>query len=308
MTALLAVATHVPETVPLAALAAELGLSDQQVRRFGKLYGLDRICRSDASEAELLIAAAGKLAELAGQEDRVRYVVRARTVPAAAPYPLRPLGQVRRELRLDHATTFAVTDHACASGLLAVDLVGTMLAADGDPAALALVLVGEKVFTPDVGWIPDVGVLGEGTAAVLVGAHGESDEMLGFASRSYGLPSGEFVMSAETAAWFRSIYADGLTAVIGGAVDAAGVELSDVDLVLPHNVNRISWTRSAKQLGIDPRKLFLDNVPRYGHCFCADPFINYRTAADLGLLRSGQFYLMVSVGLGSTFSAMLLRH
>lgn len=308
MTALLAVATHVPETVPLAALAVELGLSDQQVRRLNRLYGLDRICRSEAGEAELLTAAAGKLADLAGQEDRVRYVVRARTVPAASPYPLRPLHQVRQELRLEQAAAFAVTEHACASGLLAVDLAGTMLAADGDPDALALVLVGEKVFTPDVGMIPDVGVLGEGTAAILVGTHGDHDEVLGYASRSYGRPDGEFVMSAETAAWFRGIYADGLSSVICAAVDSAGVDLSEVDIVLPHNVNKISWTRSAKQLGIDAKKLFLDNVPRYGHCFCADPFINYRTAVDIGLLADDAYYLMVSVGLGSTFSAMLLRH
>jgi 3-oxoacyl-[acyl-carrier-protein] synthase-3 len=308
MTALVDVAVHLPEAVPLAAVAGELGLTDRQVGRFRKLYGLDRICRSAESEADLLIAAAGKLAGLAGQEDRVRYVVRARTVQSATAYPLRPLNRVRHELCLGHATTFAVTEHACASGLLAVDLCGTLLAADGDPTALALVLVGEKVFTPDVGLIPDVGVLGEATAAVLVAADGDRDRMLGYASRSYGRPDGEFVMSEEGAAWFRRVYVDGLAEVMNGAVATAGLTLSDVDLVLPHNVNRISWTRAAGALGVEPATLFLDNVPRYGHCFCADPFLNYRTAADIGRLRLGHHYLMVSVGLGSTFSAMLLRH
>ena len=308
MTALVAVSAHLPETVPVASLQRGLGLSDLGIRRFERLYGLSRICRSDESEADLLLAAAGKLEGLAGQEDRVRYVVRARTVPFAAPYPLSPLARVRAELGLRHATTFTVSEHACASGLLAVDLCGTLLAADGDPDALALVLLGEKAFTSSVEMIPDVAVMGEGTAALLVSAGGTRDRLLGYATRSYGREDAAFVMSEDSAAEFRRIYNNGLAEVMNTAVARAGLLPSDVDLVLPHNVNRISWTRSAKELGLDPARIFLDNVSETGHCFCADPFLNLSTACELGRLRPGDRYLMTSVGLGSTFSAMLFEH
>lgn len=308
MTALVAVSAHLPDTVPLASLQNDLGLSDVVVRRFERIYGLSRICRSPESEADILLAAAGKLDGLAGQEDRVKYVVRARTVPFAAPYPLSPLTRVRDELGLRHATAFTVSEHACASGLLAVDLCGTLLAADGDPDALALVLVGEKAFTSSVAMIPDVAVMGEGTAAILVSAGGTQDRQLGYATRSYGREDAAFVMSPEGAAEFRKIYNDGLAEVMNTAVARAGLTLSDVDLILPHNVNRISWTRSAKELGLDPGRIFLDNVPETGHCFCADPFLNLATACELGRLRPGDRYLMTSVGLGSTFSAMLFEH
>jgi len=52
----------------------------------------------------------------------------------------------------------------------------------------------------------------------------------------------------------------------------------------------------------------LDNVARLGHCFCGDGFINYRTAVDTRRLRPGDHYLMVGVGTGATFSAMVFRH
>ena len=60
-------------------------------------------------------------------------------------------------------------------------------------------------------------------------------------------------------------------------------------------------------LGIPLARVFLDNVPVTGHCFAADPFINYVSARDAGRLRPGDLYLMASVGLGATFSAMVLR-
>jgi 3-oxoacyl-[acyl-carrier-protein] synthase-3 len=308
MTSLVAVSAHLPDTVGVASLQERLGLTDVHMRRYERIYGLSRICRSAESEADLLLAAAGKLEGLAGQEDRVRYLVRARTVPFAAPYPASPLARVRAELGLRHAQTFTLSEHACASGLLAVDLCGTLLAADGDPDALALVLVGEKAFTRSVEMIPDVAIMGEGTAAVLVSAGGTQDRLLSYATRSYGRADAAFVMSDEGAAEFRRIYADGLAEVMNAAVAQAGIVLADVDLVLPHNVNRISWTRSAKELGLDPDRILLDNVPETGHCFCADPFINLATAVELGRLRPGDRYLMTSVGLGSTFSAMLFEH
>jgi 3-oxoacyl-[acyl-carrier-protein] synthase-3 len=308
MTSIVAVSAHLPDTVPVGPLLESLGLDAVRVLRYQRIYGLSKICRTADSEADLLLAAAGKLEGVAGQEDRVRYVVRARTVPFAAPYPASPLARVRDELGLRHAKTFTLSEHACASGLLAVDLCGTLLAADGDPDALALVLLGEKAFTPSVAMIPNVGVMGEGTAAVLVGSGGSQDRLLGYATRSYGRADAAFVMSDQGAAEFRRIYADGLAEVMAAAVAQAGIALADVDLVLPHNVNRISWARSAEDLGLDPDRIFLDNVAETGHCFCADPFINFASASELGRLRPGDRYLMTSVGLGSTFSAMLFEH
>jgi 3-oxoacyl-[acyl-carrier-protein] synthase-3 len=307
MTSLVAVSTYVPTTVSIDALQDELALSATQLRRFRRMYGLSDVCRSSESEADMVLGAAGKLGFLVGQEDRVRYVVRAKTMPAANPYPVDPMLDVRAALGLTHATLLTVTDHACASGLLAVDLCGTLLAADGDPDALALILTGEKAFTHSARVIPDVAIMGEATAAVLVGPGDDQDVMLGYATTTLGGPGGEVILDDEQAAQFRQIYPGAVADIARQAVAAAGLTLDDIDLVLPHNVNKISWVRASGALGIPRAKIFLENVGTTGHCFCADPFLNHRTANDLGLLPPGSRYLMISVGLGSTFSAMVFR-
>ncbi|UJW29251.1 3-oxoacyl-ACP synthase [Saccharothrix sp. AJ9571] len=308
MTSLVAVSAYLPSAVPIESLQGELELTDAQLRRLRRFYGLSEVCRSGESEVETLLAAAGKLTALAGQEKRVRYLVRAKTMPGATPYPVNPMLEVREALGLSQATMFTLTDHACASGLLAVDLCGTLLAADGDPDALALVLCGEKAFTHTAQVIPDVAIMGEATAAVLVAPGGDRDRVLGFATATHGGPGGAVILSDEEATEFRQIYPDALAEVTHAAVAEAGLRLSDIDLVLPHNVNRVSWIRAGGALGLPKEKIFLGNVGSTGHCFCADPFLNHATATSLGLLTPGSNYLMVSVGLGSTFSAMVCQH
>jgi 3-oxoacyl-[acyl-carrier-protein] synthase-3 len=309
VTSLEAVSAYLPPTrVPIRDLADYLGLSATQVKMFYRFYGLSEVRREDTGTIrDLLLAAAGKLDALRGREHNVRYIVQARTLQSIAPYPHNPLHEVREALGLAHANAFAVTQHACASGLLAVDLCGRMLAEDGDPDALALLLVGEKAFTPSAQMIPGTAIMGEGCAAVLVGS-GPRDRMLGYATRTHGQYNAGLSLSAELTLQFQQSYPDALAEVILAAVDHAGLRVTDLDLVLPHNVNRVSWVRVGKQIGLPIERMFLDNMPVTGHCFCADSFINYCSARDLGRLRPGDRYLMAAVGLGSTFSAMVFQH
>ncbi|MET7699172.1 3-oxoacyl-[acyl-carrier-protein] synthase III C-terminal domain-containing protein [Streptomyces sp. NPDC005485] len=310
MTSIVAVSSCLPDTIPIARFQKELQLTDVQLRRYERFYGLSEVCRDpEATETELLLRAAAKLVELRGQEQRVKYVLQARTMPSPLPYPLTSLGPVQAELGLEHAAAFVVSHHACASGLLALDMAGTLLAADPDPDALALVLAGEKACTALTQSIPDVTVMGEGTVAFLVSADRTGrDRMLGYAARTYPQFGDEFIMGESAAKEFQDLYGPGLCEVIGAALEEAGCGLDDLALVLPHNVNRLSWIGVCKALGLPLDRVFLDLVAETGHCYCADPFINLQQAAELGRLRPGDRYLMTSVGLGATFAAMVFEH
>lgn len=189
-----------------------------------------------------------------------------------------------------------------------MDVAGTLLAADGDPDALALILAGDKTFTPFTQWVRDTSIMGEGMAAILVAADGDRDHVRGYASRIHGRDDGVIDLTPEIAKDARRIYQDALAEVVGAATEEAGIGVSDIDLVLPHNVNRVSWTVAAKNLGLPNDRFFLDNLGATGHCFCADPFINYQTVTELGLLKPGDKYLMTAAGLGQTFAAMVLEH
>lgn len=310
MTALEAVACYVPEqSFPIDGFAEQLGLPARQIQIFRRFYGLAEVRREpDRTHAQLLASAVEALTELRGQEHRVRYVLYARSVAMSAPYPMNPLHDLCRDFGLSHALAFTVTHHACATGLIALDVAGKLLAADGEPGALALLLAGEKTFTVDAQYVPETTFFGEAATAVLVSDDGPRDRLLSFASTIRGEFDGRLAEDADLLARYQQEFQDLLVEVLVAATDRAGMKFDELNLVLPHNVNTVTWRRLCKRLNFPLERVVLSNVPVIGHSFAADLFVNYRTAADQGLLRPGDRYLVASAGLGATFSAMVFEH
>ena len=295
MTALEAVSVYLPPVrMSVESLAGPLGLTDMQVKLFRRFHGLREVGRDpDASLPALLMKAASGLDELRGQEHRVRYVLYARTMPVIGPYPVNPLHEVCRALGLGHALAFTVTHQSCASGLLAIDMAGRLLAADtadgqdGQAGPLALVLTGEKAFTREAQVFADTTIFGEGASACLVSAFGAHDRLLAYASNVRGDFDSD---TGANDARLQREYRPSLAEVMRKALDEAGLTLDDIRVVLPHNVNLVTWQRMCLLLKFPLDRVVLDNIPTSGHVFCADVFVNYKTACERGLLQPGDRY------------------
>lgn len=310
MTALAAVAAYVPaERVPVETVAASLGLTPMQAKLFRRFHGLAEVPRDPGGTLlDLLLAAATRLDGLPGHEQRVKYVLYARSMPVVEPYPVNTLHELCRRLGLTHAVAFTVTHHACATGLQAVEAAGRLLAAGGDPAALALVIAGEKAFTRDAQLVAETSVFGEASAACLVSHDGERDRMLAYACSVRGEFDGRMEDNPDLMTQFQREYPESLAQVMRAAAGEAGLTLADISLILPHNVNVVSWQRLSRRMAFDAGRVVLDNVPHTGHAFCADMFLNYQTALGRGLLSPGDRYLVAAAGVGATFSAMVFEH
>jgi 3-oxoacyl-[acyl-carrier-protein] synthase-3 len=312
VTALEAVAVYLPEQrIPIEDLADRLGLNPMQVKVFKRYHGLATVCLdSDGTLLDLLLSAAAALDVLRGHRHRIRYVLHARSVPVAVPYPLNPLHEMCRLLGLGHAIAFTVTHQACATGLLAIDIAGRLLANGGEPDALALVLAGEKAFTRSAQLLPDTSIFAEGASACLVRHGGQRDRLLAYTTRTRGEFDARPGEQPELALRFQREFPATLAEVLLAAVAQAGLRLDDISLILPHNVNKVSWRQVCRTINFPIQRVLLDNVPVLGHSFCADAFINYQTAAQRGLLRPGDRYLVAAAGagLGATFSAMVFEH
>ncbi|MFF2328578.1 MULTISPECIES: 3-oxoacyl-[acyl-carrier-protein] synthase III C-terminal domain-containing protein [unclassified Streptomyces] len=311
MTSLAAVSAYLPaHAEPVVEYLKGFGLSEREIKIYKQYYGFGEVhLDQEVGLAGQLIAAGRSLPELQGRQHLVRYIVQARTMPVIAPYPINPLHEAREALGLTHAQAFALSQQACASVLMSVELAGRMLAEDGDPDALALVFVGEKTFTDDAQVLGVTAVMGEGVAAILVRAGGDRDRVLGFATRTHGKYHRGPKMTPEDHSDWGAAYTSGLTEVIGAALDRAGLDIDEIDYLLPHHVNRLSWLKVLAALGMKDRgRLVMENLPLVGHCFGADPFMNYHTLRSDGRLKPGHRYLMTAVGLGATFSAMVFEH
>ncbi len=229
-------------------------------------------------------------------------------MPVAVPHPLNPLHELLAARGLGHANAFTVTHHACAVGLLAIDLAGRLLAADPSPAALALVLAGEKTFTKDAQVVPETGIFAEGAAACLVSAAGERHRVLSYEVRQRPEFDGRLAEDPDLLARYQREYPNVMVEAIEAALDRAGLDLSGLAAILPHNVNQASWRMIARRIGYPVEKVVLDNVRSVGHSFAADSLINLHTATTRGLLRRGDHYLIAAAGVGATFSAMAMQY
>lgn len=305
-----AMSAFAPEPVSsVDAVAPRLRLGRSKVKLFRRVHGLDRLhLDPDLHVLDLVATPAARLVAGIADPDRVRHVVYAHTIQDVAPAGFDIASALAARLGLHRANAFALTQQNCAGGLAALDVCGELLAATGDPDALALVVTGEKAFSPMAQLIENTTIMGDASAACLLSLSGVGDRVLSYSSRTDGRYADGIRLDDRRVQEFGLEYAGRLAESIRSALAAAGLTLADVELIVPHNVNVSSWKKVIGILGVDPAMVFLDNVAEYGHCYCSDPFLNYSQLRDRGRLEAGGHYVFTAVGLGATYAAMVLRH
>jgi 3-oxoacyl-[acyl-carrier-protein] synthase-3 len=299
------VAPFVPhERVSVTDLRDPIGLSDQEVRLFTRFLGLSSIASAGRLTALEMLLAAGEETLAGTDRSQVRYLIHAHTTQHVAPPGLRMLDSLRDKLGLTSARSFSMSQQSCVTALYALKVAKSLLY--NEPAdSTAMVVVGEKVLSAPFQHIPETTVQGDAAVASVVALDGPGDLLLGSAYHTHGRFHATRYMPPELFAEYRKSYGSLLAEVIRAAVRSAGLALSDVSLVLPHNVNRFSWTVVARELGVPLSKIYLDTVPLIGHCFGADPFVNLAAARDLA--RPGDTVVLASAGQGGTFGAVVVR-
>ena len=86
---------------------------------------------------------------------------------------------------------------------------------------------------------------------------------------------------------------------------ACGAGVEDVDLYVPHQANKRIIDHAVKNLGLDPKKVFM-NIDRYGNTSSASIPIGLAEAQADGLLKDGTRVLMSAVGAGLTWGSVYM--
>ncbi|MFE5729543.1 3-oxoacyl-[acyl-carrier-protein] synthase III C-terminal domain-containing protein [Streptomyces sp. NPDC056528] len=297
-----------PHRVTVSDLKGELGLTEAQVQLYERFLGMRRIAVApDHSVLDMLLAAAQDA--LAGADrDALRYMIHAHTMQHAAPGADRLLDGLRAKLGLEHVRGFGLSHQNCAVGLYALRVAEALLALE--PAGSTLLLVGgEKVPSPVVQKNAGLTLLGEAAAACLLGTRPPGHRVLSTAYRVLGEFHDVLDMPEEKRRRYEHAYVPTIASVMTEAASAAGLAMADLSVVVPHNVNRLFWRQLSIRLDFPIERVFLDNVGELGHCFCVDPFVNFVSAESAGRLPldRGGFVLLVSAGLGATFSAAVVH-
>jgi len=91
------------------------------------------------------------------------------------------------------------------------------------------------------------------------------------------------------------------------AMDKSNLELSDIDMVIPHNVSLKSWQLLCQLIDYPIEKVYTKNISSVGHTVSSDLIINLHSARKDKLLVPGMKLLAFTYGFGSSWSAMVLE-
>jgi 3-oxoacyl-[acyl-carrier-protein] synthase-3 len=97
-----------------------------------------------------------------------------------------------------------------------------------------------------------------------------------------------------------------LAAVAHEAVDANGLAIGDVDLVVPHQANLRILDGVARKLGM-PADRLITTVDRHANTSAASIPLALDVALGEGRLKRGDLVLMEAIGGGLTWGAALAR-
>jgi len=95
--------------------------------------------------------------------------------------------------------------------------------------------------------------------------------------------------------------------VIGEALEAAGIEKSEVKLVVPHQANLRITEAVAKRLDLELHKVVYSNIHKYGNTTSASIPIALYEALEEGKIERGDIIVVASFGSGFTWGASVIR-
>lgn len=85
-----------------------------------------------------------------------------------------------------------------------------------------------------------------------------------------------------------------------------GIEVSDINVIIPHQANSRIISSAAKRLGIPVDRFFV-NIQRYGNTSAGSVPLALGEAWEQGLIKKGDNVLLLGFGTGLTWAACLLK-
>ena len=86
-----------------------------------------------------------------------------------------------------------------------------------------------------------------------------------------------------------------------------GIQLSDIDMVIPHQANLRINQMVAQMIGLPPEKMH-NNIQKYGNTTAATIPICMHEAIELGKIKPGDLVCLVAFGAGLTWGSAFLRY
>lgn len=282
-----------------------------------------RVAADGQFTSDLAATAAQRALKMAGMSAEDVDLIVVGTITGDFPWPATAC-LVQHKLGATRAVAFDVSA-ACSGFVYALDAAAARIESGRSRRAL---VIGAEILTRIVDWQDrnTCVLFGDGAGAVvleaaegdrgIVSTHLHSDgsywELLyqpGFGSRhpacDDGIKSRLPYLKMQGNEVFK-VAVRSLSEVAVEALEANGIDVSQIRLFVPHQANRRILEATAKRVGLKDEQVFI-NVDRYGNTSGASIPIALDEANRAGLLQAGDLVLLDAFGGGFTWGAALVR-
>ncbi len=226
---------------------------------------------------------------------------------------------VQKAIGAKHATAFDVSA-ACAGYLFAITTAKQFI--QNGQAKHALVIASERI-TSLIDWNDrsTCVLFGDGAGACVLGAvrgpgivsdflksEGEHGDLMKVVvedtrhplKKSSGPAKSPYIVMQGRELF--KIAVNSMAQAVEAAAKRAGVKLSDVDCVVPHQANDRIIAAVAKKLGFPKEKIFV-NIDKYGNMSAASIAVALSEAVEQGRIKKGNTVVLVAFGAGLVSAA-----
>lgn len=297
---------YVPDQkIPVSQMGSRTQLPQDILKVFEKLYGLKDIAVCEnMSLMDFVSIPVDKLLSGIKNKHCIKYVIHAHTAEPILPFGHSIPRGIKQKFGLHEAIAFSTSTQKCVSALSVLQVLTNILEEDTG----ALILTGEIAFTPELRVVPRSSITSDAAVAVLISGSGERHRLLSVETVLLPGYSEGIYLSSDMIQKFDDCFVETMRSVLLTAIQKAGLTLEDIRLILPHNVNYPTWYKVARTLSVPIEKIYLEAIPRFGHCFNSDGFLNLVFAEKEQRIHRGDYYLMAGCGIGFFFSCAVFQY
>lgn len=259
-------------------------------------FGLRKYCTSDADPLTLGRECAKRTLASSGVDPGTVDTLLVATSSFGRPdyFSAQRVATFMTDLGLTKAYPIGVTLSYCGNVHAALRMA-SLLIRSGDAERILLVCAdrvsaGETRIVP-----PAISVSSDGAASCLV----TGQESAGFAVLGTAQVCNPGLAPEEAEGRFMHYMQGvgrGLKQALVTLLASTETTVEQIDCVLPNNYNLWVLGNIGRVLGVDRKKVFADNIPRFAHANTADDFINLVDREEMQELSPGSIVLMLGTG------------
>ncbi|MBZ5619987.1 MAG: hypothetical protein LAQ69_14880 [Acidobacteriia bacterium] len=213
-----------------------------------------------------------------------------------------PATALQYEFELTRANVIGLAQAGCVSFLSAIRLASNLLVSE--PAVRRVLCVSADALPKGSHREVLYNLISDGAAAALVERNPGSNRIVAHTQ----VTKGYFWDPKNKGNEIVASYFATARHVIQETLEKAHLQMSDIAMVIPHNVNRRSWDILRRLLDIPSARFFGGNIGRKGHTIAADNAINLCDAVRAGKVNRGDYLLLFTFGFGAHWACTILEH